>query len=856
MSEIEIPEKKSFTISGMTCASCVNTIESYVKNQKGVKDVSVNLLAEEAEIEYDPSVISAEDIIEWIDDIGYSAEAKSSGDAGTIDLDIQGMTCASCVGSIEGYVGSLDGVKSISVNLTTEKAKIEYDPEKLGPRDLIKAVEDVGYKASLAQETVDIERLERTEEIQKWKNKFIISSFLTLPVFLIAMIFAYVDAGPITQFLDIEIIPRLGMDDVIELIFATPVQFWIGAEFYRKAYKAAKHKAATMDTLVVLGTSAAYFYGIFVMIYMLVNPAFKGEVFFETSALLITFIVLGKYLEASAKGRTSEAIKKLLSLQAKSAILLTLDEKGEVVGEEEISADLIQKGDILKVYPGEKIPTDGVIVYGSSAIDESMVTGESMPLNKTVGDEVIGATVNQQGVLHVKATKVGGETALAQIVKLVQDAQTSKAPIQDLADKISSVFVPVVVFIAIADFIIWYTLISLGVVPQSWLLEGTGPFLFSFILAVTVLVIACPCALGLATPTAVMVGTGIGAENNILIKGGEPLETAHNISAIILDKTGTITHGKPEMTNIIPVEGVDKNDLIFYAASAESGSEHPLGKTIANYGKEHLKMIDTPTEFEAITGKGIRAVVSDKQVFIGTRDLMSEKGINVPSDLEKKMVELEEDGKTAMLVGLEDKVIGAIAVADTVKPDSKKAIQQMKKMGIEVWMVTGDNIRTANAIAKEVGIDHVFAQVLPQDKASKVKELQEKGHVVAMVGDGINDSPALAQADIGIAIGAGTDVAIETADMVLMRSELSDVVVAIDLSKKTFNRIRLNFMWAFGYNVAGIPLAAGLFIPLIHYLTGSTFVLPPAVAGAAMALSSVSVVTSSLLLKRYKKPEF
>ncbi|OLS20386.1 MAG: Copper-exporting P-type ATPase A [Candidatus Heimdallarchaeota archaeon LC_2] len=856
MTEKLTTTKNNYAIKGMTCASCVNTIEKYIKNQEGITDISVNLLSEEAEIEFDPNLISDDDIVHWVDDIGYQAISLNKEVPGLLNLDIDGMTCASCVGTIEKYVGGLEGVKSVSVNLSTEKAKIEYDETIVGPRDLIKAISDVGYTANLSQQDVDIDRLQRTEEIQKWKTKFYNSLILTIPILLIAMFFAYVEVGPITEFLDIEIISNLGLDDVIELSLATPVQFWIGAEFYKKGYKAAKHKTATMDTLVALGTSAAYFYGIFAMVYMVINPAFEGEVFFETSALLITFIVLGKYLEASAKGKTSEAIKKLLSLQAKSAIVLSLDDKGKVIEETEVPLELIQKGDVLKVYPGEKIPTDGVIVYGNSAIDESMVTGESMPLNKKVDDDVIGATVNQQGVLHVKATKIGSETALSQIIKLVQDAQTSKAPIQELADKVSSVFVPIVVIIAILDFFIWWGLLSLGIVPQSWLPAGTSSFLFAFILGVTVLVIACPCALGLATPTAVMVGTGIGAENNILIKGGEPLETAHKISAIILDKTGTITYGKPELTDIVTIDQVSEKDVLFYASSAESGSEHPLGKTIAKYGKEKLNSIDNPDEFEAITGKGIKALISGKQVFVGSRSLMKENELKVPQDLEDKMVQFEEQGKTAMLVSSDSLVIGVVAVADTVKPESKKAIAKMQSMGIAVWMVTGDNIRTANAIAKEVGITNVFAQVLPENKALKVKELQNEGHVVAMVGDGINDSPALAQADVGIAIGAGTDVAIETADMVLMRSDLTDVVVAIDLSKKTFSRIKLNFFWAFGYNIAGIPLAAGLFIPLIRYLFNFTFILPPAVAGAAMAFSSVSVVTSSLLLKRYKKPIF
>ncbi|MHA2274416.1 MAG: heavy metal translocating P-type ATPase [Candidatus Kariarchaeaceae archaeon] len=846
--------KKQFNIEGMTCASCVSTIEKYVSSKPGINHIQVNLLAEKAEVEFD-TVTSEDEIIEWIDDIGYKAEVMDSGESSSINLDIDGMTCASCVSTIENYVGKLPGVENVSVNLTTEKAKVTYKSAEVGPRTIMSAVHDIGYSASMSKQDVDLDRLSRKKEIEKWKNKFILSALLTLPVFLIAMVFAFVDAGPVSEFLDYEIVSELRVDDTLEFLFATPIQFWIGWEFYTKSYKALRHKTATMEVLVALGTSAAYFYSVFSIVYGMINTSYQGEVFFETSALLITFIILGKYLEANAKGKTSEAIKKLMSLQSKSAILIETDENGNVVNEEEISNDLIQKGDLLKVYPGEKIPTDGLITYGSSAIDESMVTGESLPVNKSNGDEVIGATVNQQGVLHVKATKVGSETALSQIIKLVEEAQTSKAPIQGMADKISAVFVPIVVIIAIVDFFIWYALFSFDVVPHSWLPAGTTSFLFSFLLAISVLVIACPCALGLATPTAVMVGTGLGAEQNILIKGGEPLETAHKVDAIILDKTGTITHGKPNLTDIIPFNGFQRNEMLRLAASAESGSEHPLGKSIVNGAKEELGDLENPNNFKAIAGKGIEAEINEKIVLVGSRGLLTSHSVVLNEGVEETMQALENDGKTAMLVSIDNQLAGVIAVADTVKPESITAIKAMQSMGLDVWMVTGDNERTANAIAREVGINHVFAEVLPEDKAKKVKTLQEEDKVVAMVGDGINDSPALAQADVGIAIGAGTDVAIETADMVLMRSDLRDVVTAIDLSKTTFNRIKLNFVWAFGYNSAGIPLAAGLFIPIIRAAFGYTFMLPPAVAGLAMALSSVSVVTSSLLLKKYKKPD-
>lgn len=848
----EKTNKQKFNISGMTCASCVNTIENYVGSQDGVKSVKVNLLAETALVEFDSS-INPEQIVEWTDEIGYGAEIVEEQPVGTINLDIDGMTCASCVNTIESYVGSLEGIKSISVNLTTEKAKVEFDNSTIGPRGIIEGVTDIGFEAKLSSEGVDLDRLGKKQEIAKWKKKLTISAILTIP-FAIMMIGLAVPS--IMSFFEYKLVNNVTRGAVIGFLFATPIQIYIGKDFYIKGYKAVKHGSATMDVLVALGTSAAYFYSLFSIIYGLSNSSFHGDIFFETSAFLFTFIVLGKFIEARAKGQTSEAIKKLMNLQAKSAFLLEFDDDGKITSEKEIPMELIQKGDILKIYPGGKIPTDGEITEGNSSIDEAMVTGESLPVSKKIGDEVIGGTINQHGLLQMKATKIGSETAISQIVKLVDEAQSSKAPIQGLADRISAVFVPIVVGIAILDFFIWYILLSTGVVPQSWLPPGTSSFLFSFLLGVSVLVIACPCALGLATPTAVMVGTGIGADNGILIKGGEPLETAHLINAIILDKTGTITHGKPVVTDIEASSNteINKDQLIYFAAAVESGSEHPLGQSITNYGKNIHTNLPAPQNFEAIVGRGVRATIADKVVLVGSRKLMGENQIEVKDEIEAKMIEFENDGKTAMLVAIDEELSGVIAVADTVKEESFTAITALKKMGINVWMVTGDNNRTANAIAKQVGIDNVFSEVMPAEKASKVKELQEAGNVVAMVGDGVNDSPALAQANVGIAIGAGTDVAIETADMVLMRSDLRDVVTAIDLSNKTFNRIKMNFGWAFGYNVAGIPLAAGLFLPFIRYFSGETFTLPPAIAGLAMAFSSVSVVTSSLLLKRYKKP--
>ncbi|MCH8908781.1 MAG: copper-translocating P-type ATPase [Candidatus Heimdallarchaeota archaeon] len=576
--------------------------------------------------------------------------------------------------------------------------------------------------------------------------------------------------------------------------------------------------------------------------------------FFETSAFLITFISLGKFMEARAKGKTSEAIKKLIEIQAKNAFLLKMDADGNVIEEIEVPIDQIRRKDVLKVYPGGKIPTDGKIVKGETAIDESMITGESLPVNKSEGDQVIGSTINQHGLIQIEATKVGKDTAINQIVKLVEEAQTSKAPIQGMADRISAVFVPVVVIIAVLDFIIWYLLFTFNVVPSSWLPPGSSPFLFSFLLAVSVLVIACPCALGLATPTAIMIGTGLGASNGILIKGGEPLETFHSVNTIVLDKTGTITHGKPALTDLEVHGTMTEKDVLFYAGSLESGSEHPLGQSIVKHAKEIIGELEGPKNFASVTGKGVTGDVSGKTVLIGSRKLMIENNLEISENMESSLIDLENQGKTAMIIAIDKQIQGLIAVADTIKDESIRAIAKMQHMGLEVWMVTGDNERTAKAIGQQVGISKIIAGVMPDEKAVKIKSLQNEGKIVAMVGDGINDSPALAQANVGIAIGAGTDVAIETADVVLVKNSLLDVIIALDLSKKTFNRIRLNFVWAFGFNILGIPLAAGLFIPLIRSLSGTTFTLPPEIAGLAMAFSSVSVVTSSLLLKRYKKP--
>ncbi len=844
----EQAEKAKLRVSGMTCASCVASIENAVKKLPGVKEISVNLMTETAVVEYDPNAVDVEKVAKQIEEIGYDAEPIKESSGNLLDLEIDGMTCASCVASIEGQLQKLPGVLSVSVNLTTERAKVEFVDDKVNPRDIIKAVEEIGYGARLATDDVDLERLERIEEINKWKRLLWISLAFTIPVFVLSMAVIEPFRSWFPNFVEIIEKPKIAGEVlwlyVFLLILTTPVQLGVGKTFYVSSYKAVRHGSANMETLIALGTSAAYFYSIFSTFYPLIQPEFEGEVFYETAALLISFIVLGKYLEAVAKGKTSDAIKKLMNLQPKMATLIKEDGTEEL-----IPAELINKGDLLLVRPGEAIPTDGVIEYGSTSVDESMLTGESMPVNKEVGDEVVGGTVNNEGMIKVRATRVGKDTALAQIIKLIQDAQSSKAPIQNFADRVSAYFVPAVVLISIVTFVTWFSLLKFGIYSTSNLPPGTTPFLFAFLLSVSVLVIACPCALGLATPTAVMVGTGVGATQGILIKGGEPLETAHKVDAIIFDKTGTLTYGKPTITDLVVIDQqVSEKDLLFYVGSAEKGSEHPLGKAIASYALEKVGSLEDPTNFEAVKGKGVQATISGKQVLVGNRLFMKENGIEVTDKVNEEMATLEDQGKTAMIIAVENKVAGIVAVADTVKPEAKEVISHLNELGIKTWMVTGDNERTARAIAKQVGITDVFAEVLPAQKVEKVKELQEQGYTVAMVGDGVNDSPALAQADVGIAIGSGTDVAIESAGIILMRDDLKDVYNAIHLSKVTMRRIRLNMFWALGYNSAGIPVAAGVFYPLTH------LTLPPELAGLAMALSSVSVVTSSLLLRRYRKP--
>ena len=796
-------KEATMQIKGMTCAACSARIEKGLNKMQGVEDANVNLALERSTIHYDSGQISAAELEQKILDLGYEVVKEKR------DFAITGMTCAACSARIEKVLNKMEGVSSAGVNLAIEKATVEYNPAQTSPKEIVQRIEKIGYGAIIddAKEAGDY----RQKEIQKQTTKLIVSAVLSFP-----LLWAMVSHFSFTSFI---YLPDFLMNPFVQMALATPVQFLIGWQFYMGAYKALRNKSANMDVLVVLGTSAAYFYSVYQAI-ISQNSHHSAQLYFETSAVLITLIILGKLFEAKAKGRSSEAIKKLMNLQAKTAVVIKDGKEIEVLLEDVI------KDDILVVKPGEKIPVDGMVLEGNSAVDESMLTGESIPVDKIIGDEVIGSTVNKNGFLKVRATKIGRETALAQIIKVVEEAQGSKAPIQRLADKISGIFVPVVVGIALVTFLIWFIFVLPGEFTEA--LEAM----------IAVLVIACPCALGLATPTSIMAGSGRAAEFGILFKGGEHLETTHHIDTVIVDKTGTVTNGKPELTDII-IEGTWKEtEFLSFVATAEKQSEHPLAKAIVQGIQSKGVYLKTVTDFEALPGYGVRAIIDQKVVLIGTRKLMVENEIETGS-AGTTMETLESDGKTAMLVSIDGHYSGLIAVADTLKSTSKDAIVRLKSMNIDVIMITGDNQRTAEAIAKDVGIDHVITEVLPEGKAEEVTKLQQAGKRVAMVGDGINDAPALASADIGMAIGTGTDIAMEAADITLISGDLNSIADAILMSRETMKNIKQNLFWAFAYNVIGIPIAAiGL--------------LAPWVAGAAMAFSSVSVVLNALRLQKIK----
>ncbi|PJN88907.1 heavy metal translocating P-type ATPase [Bacillus sp. mrc49] len=798
-------KESSMQISGMTCAACANRIEKGLNRLEGVKEATVNLALEKSVIKYDASIVSDSDIEMKIQDLGYDVVKEKR------EFTITGMTCAACATRIEKGVNKLDGVSKANVNLALESATIEYTPSEITPADIIQKVEKLGYGAIIKEdnrESIDF----RQKEIQKQKNTFIFSIILSFP-----LLWAMVSHFRLTSFI---YMPDFLMNPWVQMAFATPVQFIIGKQFYVGAYKALKNKSANMDVLVAMGTSAAYFYSVYQAIISVGSHHHTAQLYFETSSILITLILLGKLFEAKAKGRSSEAIKKLMGLQAKTALVLRNGEEREIPLEE------VLIGDLILVKPGEKIPVDGEVVEGNSAVDESMLTGESIPVDKTIGANVIGSTLNKNGHLKMKATKIGKDTALSQIIKVVEDAQGSKAPIQRLADKISGVFVPIVVGIALLTFLVWIIWVHPGV------------FTPAFEAMIAVLVIACPCALGLATPTSIMAGSGRAAEFGILFKAGEHLETTHHIGTVILDKTGTVTNGTPMLTDVIVANGMEEEEFLSLIASAEKQSEHPLAQAIVQGIQARKIALSDVEDFEAIPGYGVKAIVKQNELLVGTRKLMKQNNVDITS-AEAVMEEFEAQGKTAMLASIEGNYAGIIAVADTIKETSLDAISRLKAMDIEVIMITGDNQRTANAIGNQVGIDKVIAEVLPEGKAEEVKKLQDSGKKVAMVGDGINDAPALALADIGMAIGTGTDIAMEAADITLIRGDLNSIADAILMSRKTMRNIKQNLFWAFAYNVIGIPIAAiGL--------------LAPWLAGAAMAFSSVSVVLNALRLQRMK----
>lgn len=800
-------KKVSLQITGMTCAACANRIEKGLGKLEGVCEANVNYAMESASVTYDPSLVDVSGLQQRIEKLGYGTVSE------TADFQLIGMYCAACANRIEKAVGKMPGVTSSTVNYALETAHFTYNPAEVSLEDFRKRIEKLGYQA-VVKEDASKQADRKEAAIKKQRQKLLISILLSLPL-LWGMVSHF-------SFLSGIWMPDVIMNPWFQLCFATPVQFYIGGQFYMGAYHALRNKGANMDVLVALGTSAAYFYSLYLTIDWAVSGLMVHEapsLYFETSAVLITLVLLGKLLEALAKGRTSEAIKTLMGLAPKTALLLR---DGEEIS---IPVSEVVPGDILLVKPGEKIPVDGEVLEGHSSVDESMLTGESLPVGKTAGSTVACATLNKNGVLKIRATRVGKETALAQIIKVVEEAQGSKAPIQRVADVISGIFVPIVVAIAVVSFLIWFFFVT------------PGDFARALEIGISVLVIACPCALGLATPTSIMAGSGRAAEYGVLFKGGEYLESTQKVDTVVLDKTGTVTKGKPELTDV-EVSGMDRTALLQLVGAAEQNSEHPLAEAIMEGIRKEAGTIPKADGFEAIPGYGVKASVNGREVLVGTRKLMNRFDIKL-GEFIQRMAELEQQGKTAMLAAIDGKVTGLIAVADTIKETSANAVKRLKAMGIEVVMITGDNEQTAKAIARQAGIDQVLAEVLPEGKAEAIKSLQASGKKVAMVGDGINDAPALAVADIGMAIGTGTDVAMEAADVTLMKGDLNGIPDAIYMSRRTLGNIRQNLFWALGYNSIGIPIAAlGL--------------LAPWIAGAAMALSSVSVVANSLRLQRMK----
>ncbi|KAM7043405.1 copper-transporting ATPase 1 [Acridotheres tristis] len=919
-------------VTGMTCASCVANIERNLRREDGIHSILVALMAGKAEVRYNPAVIQPAAIAELIRELGFGAtvmENCGEGD-GILELVVRGMTCASCVHKIESTLMKTNGVLYCSVALATNKAHIKYDPEAIGPRDVIQVIQDLGFTTSLVKKDRSASHLDHKQEIRQWKRSFVVSLVFCIPVMGLMIYMMVMDsqlsdahahhnmsteemeALHSSMVLEYQLLPGLSVMNFLSFLFCVPVQVFGGWHFYIQASRALRHSTANMDVLVVLATSIAFLYSSIILLVAMAERAKVNPVtFFDTPPMLFVFISLGRWLEHVAKGKTSEALARLISLQATEATIVTLGPDNVLLSEEQVDVELVQRGDIVKVVPGGKFPVDGRVIEGHSMVDESLITGEAMPVTKKPGNTVIAGSINQNGSLLISATHVGADTTLSQIVKLVEEAQTSKAPIQQFADKLSGYFVPFIVAVSVVTLFAWIIIgfVDFEIVEKYFLgynksISAAEVIIrFAFQASITVLCIACPCSLGLATPTAVMVGTGVGAQNGILIKGGEPLEMAHKVKVVVFDKTGTITHGTPEVMQVkFLVEGnlLPRHKMLAILGTAESSSEHPLGAAITKYCKKELnsETLGTCTDFQVVPGCGISCKVTNIEalvyrknrmveennvknvtlvkieetadesmqpaliidaelptpvtsqkysVLIGNREWMSRNGLVVRNEVDKAMMEHERRGRTAVLAAVDGVLCGLIAIADTVKPEAELAVYTLKSMGLEVVLMTGDNSKTARSIASQVGITKVFAEVLPSHKVAKVKQLQDEGKRVAMVGDGINDSPALAMASVGIAIGTGTDVAIEAADVVLIRDDLMDVVASIDLSRKTVKRIRINFVFALIYNLIGVPIAAGVFLPI-------GLVLQPWMGSAAMAASSVSVVLSSLLLKMYQKP--
>ncbi|KAJ1979200.1 Cu(2+)-transporting P-type ATPase [Dimargaris xerosporica] len=873
-------------VRGMTCASCVASIESAIQGLSGVSAITVSLLAQRATVTYDPDLITDFEVAEAINNIGFDASLLSEANNGHIELQIFGMTCASCVGSIERDLTALSGIIRVAVNLATERATIEFDQNTIGVRTIVDHIQSLGFDAVVADSSTSaqLESLQRTKEVLEWRSALVKAMVFGIPVVLLAKLVPHI--AVLARFYHLMLLPGLPLGKLLECALTIPVQFSVGRRFYVASYRALRHGNTTMDVLVALGTSLAFFFSLFMMIRSLFHPNHpEPSVFFETSAMLIAFVTLGRYLENMAKGSTSTALSKLMSLTPSSATLVDWDATQQLTSNERpIATELVQRNDYLKVFPGEKVPADGVVVFGASDVDESMVTGEAVPLAKTAGSTVIGGTVNGTSTFVMQASRVGNDTTLAQIVKLVEEAQTHKAPIQAFADLVARYFVPVVISLGLVTFLAWMVICNATHhLPAIFQDPNTHHFIVCLQLAVSVIVVACPCALGLSTPTAVMVGTGVGAQNGILIKGGESLEVANRITKVIFDKTGTLTTGKlevedfalgaqtntaweisPEASTPPSTAGLSAHDILWLAGAAEANSEHPLGHAVAAYVRRLLKVdqfTSVVQSFSAVPGQGIectlskctlpsgQALTAPVHVTIGNQALLNQHHCTVPAAFEPVKARQQRQGRTVVLVALDGQFMGYLALADTIRPETRPVVHTLQQMGLAVAMVTGDQELTARAIARQCLIDEVHAGVSPHGKAEIIRQQRGcgKGHVIAMVGDGVNDSPALATADVGIAVATGADVAMEAAHMVLMKADLTDVVTALDLSRTIFRRIKLNFVWATMYNLVGIPVAMGVLLPW-------GIMLHPMMAGAAMAFSSVSVVCSSLLLKLYQRP--